>query len=262
MDRRIRMSVLVVGAGGTGGYVIKEFARYMASVKDGPVEIRLGICDGDIVERKNLDRQSFQEEDIGENKAVVLAGAIKECIGLRHVYAYPKYIDGQEDISAIFKGLVDDTRYEYPKPEEYRVIVGCVDNHRARQAMEDYYRSVRRICYIDSANEFKSGEVVVSYRLDKVYGKPRSFYFPDVKKDTGKKASEMSCTELNQAAPQHILTNMLAGQISLASLIGFVSEGNVSPGIHYFNAFTGEAVFRPYQDEAKKKEGGDGVHKG
>ena len=261
MDKKIRVSVLVVGAGGTGGYVIKEFARYMASVKDGPVEIRLGVCDGDIVERKNLDRQAFQEEDIGENKAVVLVSAIKECLGLKHVYAYPKYIDGQEDIAAIFQGLVEEG-YVYPKPVEYRVIVGCVDNHRARQAMEEFYKSVRGICYIDSANEFKSGEVVVSYRLDKVYGKPRSFYFPDVKKDTGKKASEMSCTELNQAAPQHILTNMLAGQISLASLIGFVSEGNVSPGIHYFNAFTGEAVFRPYQDEAKKKEGGNGVHKG
>ena len=72
----------------------------------------------------------------------------------------------------------------------------------------------------------------------------------------------MSCTELNQSAPQHILTNMLAGQISLASLIGFVSEGNVSPGIHYFDAFTGEAVFRPYREKEKKggKEGG--VHEG
>ena len=243
MDKKIRVSVLVVGAGGTGGYVAALYAA-----KKGK---HVTLVERDTLGGTCLNRGCIPTKTL----------AIKECLGLKHVYAYPKYIDGQEDIAAIFQGLVEEG-YVYPKPVEYRVIVGCVDNHRARQAMEEFYKSVRGICYIDSANEFKSGEVVVSYRLDKVYGKPRSFYFPDVKKDTGKKASEMSCTELNQSAPQHILTNMLAGQISLASLIGFVSEGNVSPGIHYFDAFTGEAVFRPYREKEKKRGKEGGVHEG
>ena len=246
---RILMSVLVVGTGGTGGYVIKELSRYLAARKAGPVTVRFAACDGDIVEKKNLDRQCFLEEDIGLKKAVILTQAVKESFQLE-MFAYPYYIEEAEDIGKIFKSIESES-YEFNR--RYRILIGCVDNHRARQAMEKYYRSVDDIMYVDSANEVRSGEVVTSYRVEKKqFGNPRSFYFPEVSTDRGKKASEKSCSEINLSEPQHILTNMMAGQITLSKVIGFIELGTIAPGIHHFDAFLGISSFTPYKAETKE----------
>ena len=252
---RVLMSVLVVGTGGTGGYVIKELSRYLAARKDGPVSVRFAVCDGDIVEKKNLDRQCFLEEDVGLKKAVILSQAVKESFQLE-ISAYPDYIEEAEDIGKIFKSM-ESASFGFQK--RYRILVGCVDNHRARQAMEKYYKSVDDIMYVDAANEIRSGEVVTSYRIEKKhFGKPRSFYFPEVSRDRGKKASEKSCSEINLSEPQHILTNMMAGQITLSKVIGFIESGTVAPGIHHFDAFLGISSFTPYKEEAEENEPGHG----
>ena len=59
----IKYHVIVVGCGGTGSFFIKEFARFLSTTTH---EIYLTLIDGDTVEAQNLDRQAFQEEDIGE----------------------------------------------------------------------------------------------------------------------------------------------------------------------------------------------------
>ena len=248
MDK-VKFYVVCVGVGGTGSYFIKEFARYLSSMRRERVEVEFAVCDGDVVERKNLERQAFQEEDIGENKALVMSQAIRECLGLK-VTAFPCYVEDAEDIARMYGSMKS-----WGPGKEYKILVGCVDNHRARQAMEKYYNCHNDIFYVDSANELRSGEVVVSCRIErKAYGRPRSFYFPEVKTDTGKSASEMSCGEINETAPQHIVTNMMAGQITLAQVIRFVSEGTADPGIHYFDAFNGLASFVPYQEKEPSKK--------
>ena len=56
------VKIVVIGAGGTGGYVIPHLYRLgYATNRD----IRIVVCDGDVVERKNLVRQNFVEQDIG-----------------------------------------------------------------------------------------------------------------------------------------------------------------------------------------------------
>ena len=49
------VKIIVLGAGGTGGYVIPHLYR-IAFARQG--DVRIIICDGDIVERKNLVRQN------------------------------------------------------------------------------------------------------------------------------------------------------------------------------------------------------------
>ena len=65
------VKIIVLGAGGTGGYLIPHL--YRIAFANGNRSYRIIICDGDIVERKNLIRQNFIEQDIGRNKASVLA---------------------------------------------------------------------------------------------------------------------------------------------------------------------------------------------
>lgn len=74
MDRPVK--IVMLGAGGTGGYVAPYLFRLLHML-DRPA--RFVICDGDIVERKNLDRQNLSR-GLGENKARILANAIPQSL--------------------------------------------------------------------------------------------------------------------------------------------------------------------------------------
>lgn len=61
------MKTYIIGAGGTGSWLAASLVRLV-----GPDNVVL--VDGDKLEARNLDRQLFQREHIGQNKAQALAG--------------------------------------------------------------------------------------------------------------------------------------------------------------------------------------------
>ena len=70
------VKIVVIGAGGTGGYVIPHLYRLgYASNR----YVKIIVCDGDVVEEKNLIRQNFVGQDIGRNKAQVQAERYSIC---------------------------------------------------------------------------------------------------------------------------------------------------------------------------------------
>ena len=54
------VKIVVLGVGGTGGYLLPHLYRIAYAVKK---NIRIIVCDGDTVETKNLIRQNFIEQD-------------------------------------------------------------------------------------------------------------------------------------------------------------------------------------------------------
>ena len=62
------IKVVMIGTGGTGGHIAPHLYRLLYAL-DRPVKFIL--CDGDVVEEKNLVRQNFTAADLGENKAKV-----------------------------------------------------------------------------------------------------------------------------------------------------------------------------------------------
>ena len=56
-------TVFVVGSGGTGTYFLKEISRYLSN-KDRSSLRAMYIIDGDVIEKKNLSRQAFIDDDI------------------------------------------------------------------------------------------------------------------------------------------------------------------------------------------------------
>ena len=64
------VKIVMLGAGGTGGHIAPHLYRLLYALER---PVRFIICDGDIVEEKNLVRQNFTPADLGENKAKVLA---------------------------------------------------------------------------------------------------------------------------------------------------------------------------------------------
>jgi molybdopterin/thiamine biosynthesis adenylyltransferase len=68
--RLLRSRVLVVGCGGLGGHVIELLARVGVG--------ELALCDGDVFEESNLNRQRLCREDrLGMNKALAAADEVR-----------------------------------------------------------------------------------------------------------------------------------------------------------------------------------------
>lgn len=224
-----KFSIIVVGAGGTGSYILKEFSRYLYDNRKAKDMIfNMSIIDGDLIERKNIRRQAFQEEDIGQAKASILASVLNEAFELKW-NAYHQYVIKVDDIkskcgSAWGKKIIP-------------VIIGCVDNHAARLVCEEFFAKEEDCIYIDSANEFAEGEIVFAAKKGgKVVSPCRSVIFPDILEGDLRNVEEMSCTELNEVAPQHITANMMAGVIILQALTSLFEQGRVTTGVTSFNA--------------------------
>lgn len=222
-NKNILYEVLCLGTGGTGGYFLEIFSK---ALMGGHSKIRaLYMMDGDRVEKKNLERQAFLEEDIGEYKASVLASVLNDQYRLNWK-AYPEYLISINKLEELFT-----TNNSSVVP----VIIGCVDNHGARLVMEEFFKTHDNCIYFDSANEMYSGEIIYSYKLNGRQLSPlRSEVFPDILKGDTRNVTEISCEELNNSSPQHIYTNMRAG-LSLAEALTFLLEDKVYPGMEFFN---------------------------
>jgi len=57
--------ILIIGAGGIGSFLIPILARTKL--------YKITVADPDIVEKKNLPYQNYEEEDVGVNKSTVMA---------------------------------------------------------------------------------------------------------------------------------------------------------------------------------------------
>ena len=248
----MKYSIIVVGAGGTGSYFLKEISRFL---QDNRTIEGLYVFDGDVVERKNLARQSFMTEDVGRNKAVVMAEALNEAFGLSW-RAYPRYVNCSDELVS-----VASRRGGYGE-QVLPILVCCADNHAVRLIMEEAFKKLDNAAYFDSANEFTTGEVVFAYRVNKkTLGPPRTYYFPDVKDGDLRGREEMSCTELNSVEPQHIFTNMLAGNLLCTAVSNLLNKKS-TPGVCYFNAQRMDCRFVPYVPAPSKENAAEGRKRG
>ncbi len=137
--------ILVIGAGGTGGYVIPQLYRIAYSSYR---KCRIIIADGDIVEEKNLIRQNFAPCDIGANKAETLARRYSETFGIETEYI-PDYIESEEQLYNLLYTKRDPFDYS-PKP--ISILIGAVDNNRSRIMCNNVFNKLDDIIYIDSGN--------------------------------------------------------------------------------------------------------------
>lgn len=97
-ERLRRGSALIVGAGGLGSPV----AFYLAAAGVG----RIGLIDGDVVDRSNLQRQIIHRTaDVGR----------------------PKVLSAREKIEALNPNVTVETFHNLLTPENGREIIGCYD---------------------------------------------------------------------------------------------------------------------------------------
>ena len=209
---------VVVGCGGTGGYVVGPLARM---IKVSGRRASLILVDGDDVEEKNLKRQHFIKRDLGKNKAHVMAGRYSAALGME-IQAVPDYMENASFLKTLKARMW----------KRSTVVIGCVDNNASRQVIHEWFMDgadgdpqLTGKFWIDSGNEEESGQVVCGYhppRSVNLKEEKTSFsmpcvteIYPSLLEGDLKFNSELSCAELAESAPQNMMANVTASTLIL-----------------------------------------------
>ncbi|WP_440650263.1 ThiF family adenylyltransferase [Bacillus subtilis] len=226
---------VIVGAGGTGSYVINNLLNlYRVRTKE---RHRVMLIDGDVVEEKNLLRQGFLRKDLNKGKSEALINRFRGMVGHKVLLAaHTGYVQSLQDIDRSLEVLMDLGEKVDPDDISEVILVSCVDNNLARlrltMAQFKVYQDFNcRVSFVDSGNEEWYGQVLVSV-LDPEYPNPVTFNENRVKFDEGKIKGhwlnnifvlmddwknkltrgdhEISCDVITESSPQNIATNMTA----------------------------------------------------
>lgn len=213
--------VIVVGCGGTGGYLVPNLARLVANSTTFNAQITL--LDGDNVEQKNLKRQNFIATDLNKNKARVLAERYSAALGISIAY-HASYVKSP----ALLEELSASTQHRGS------IVVGCVDNHRTRQVIAEWFYSKIGRFWIDAGNEELTGQVVCGYNNFPYSAENSETFalpcvanlFEEINNTQGAVFNdEVSCAERALENPQNIITNILAANY-LLTFLQQVLQGN------------------------------------
>ena len=177
--------IVVVGCGGTGSWLLPKLVK---TINDGirksiiRKDVKLILIDGDIVEEKNLVRQNFIEQDIGQNKAEVMAsrygphlinenGAIFIDKYIADSERYEKLTAEDKDFYFNFEEMYNFLEcYSIPSAQRgmkySRVVFNLVDNNIARQTLHKIVSGMIDNDYktyvIDVGNDMYNGQAFTS----------------------------------------------------------------------------------------------------
>ncbi len=136
---------MVVGCGGTGGFVAEGLCRLLINN-----DIPLLLIDPDRVEPHNLLRQQFYPGDVGKFKSQVLAERLSRQYGRAIAYSvYPFMHDLTfRDLGGLRTMAAQG------------IIIGCVDNAPARESIAEATR-LGSCWWVDAGNGYSSGQVLI-----------------------------------------------------------------------------------------------------
>ncbi len=95
----VPVKLVMLGTGGTGGHAAPHLYRLLHALNR---PARFILCDGDLVEAKNLIRQNFAPADLGQNKARVLAERYASVFGMKAEYV-PSFVETREELMRLIR---------------------------------------------------------------------------------------------------------------------------------------------------------------
>ena len=227
----MKYNIIIVGCGGTGANYIVELGRYLYQ---NPVSCMcsLLLIDGDVVEASNISRQPFSPVDVGRKKAEVMSEILQEAFGVGCRF-YPEYL------------LSHNERSSLVSEDIMTIVIGAVDNHACRKVLHKYFLMNDNCIYLDAANEYSAGEVVIGVKVNgSTLAHDRAYYYPEILTDKSVPKTEESCLTVNTREPQHLITNLFAALLLLKCTVEVITDSGWSGGIYYFDAFKGYSRFK------------------
>ena len=231
-SKSLPVKIVLVGTGGTGGYIVPQLYRLLCSLNR---HIRVILCDGDLVEPKNLVRQNFIGADIGLNKAKVLAERYSSAFGIETSYI-PQYIESEDFLEDLLEPMKIQTGrtirnkhgvFTLEEVKELVILIGAVDNNRTRAVFHHVFQRADNLIYLDAGNSKTNGQVICGIRRNgKTSYQPVASLYPEVLEITDKFPTELSCAEASISAPQTIAANLTAATIVTIHIFNILAEGN------------------------------------
>ena len=232
----IRPNIVIVGAGGTGGFVAESLCRLFIGYP-----ATLTIVDHDMVEPHNLLRQNFYDADVGHHKSKVLAERLSA-----HY---------QRPISYCTQPVRDDGSRITPELIHHpNLVVACVDNAEARIALDRLIDCIGHAWLIDAGNGDTWGQVLIGNYRDtqgrrftfqdgRTYRLPSPLVQrPDLATDPPDRPRDIDCAAAMDLTDQdptinHLMAaltvqtvrRLMAGTLTYMSLYAEQSTGSVSP---------------------------------
>lgn len=255
--------IMVVGCGGTGGFVAEGICRLIRGTGH-----NLRLVDRDRVEAKNLCRQNFYRADLGRFKAQVLAERLAASYGVGVEYA----ICPLEELSLNHRGYL---------------TIGCVDNPAARERLQwagsqafgsgriSYHRSgggIEGECwYIDAGNGEHSGQVLIGNCLTKECGQAfrpddgvcgklplPTVQQPGLLAPEAKSVRRAGCAERIAANEQSPVINQMMASL-VVTFVHKLLAGNLTWMAAYIDLEAGNARFIDAMPEAVSRITGHSV---
>lgn len=181
-------NIVLVGAGGTGGYLANYLAKSISLINGSRQRHNhtLTIVDGDTVENKNITRQNFIPADVGKNKAAVLAERYGNAYGIEILYV-PNLVTTKSKLRQVFKyaqnhvkekNISNSSATRRPGNRFYNsdapmvpMLVGCVDSNKTRAgAFNEWFFSEEDALWVDCGNEKTNGQTVLGVRAPEIVG--------------------------------------------------------------------------------------------
>ena len=219
------VKIVQLGAGGTGGYIAPHLYRLLYSLNR---PVRYIICDGDVVEEKNLVRQNFISADLGENKAQVLAERYSTVFGMETEYV-PSFVEDEARLKELLAPQQWNAGSDYNRSyvTEMVILLGAVDNNKSRQLCHRVFYQAKELIYIDSGNGEYTGQVVCGVRQGgETYYPPIGEVYPDILEETDKFPTELSCAEASVSAPQRMAANITAATAVVDMIYNILAVGD------------------------------------
>lgn len=219
--------IVMLGCGGTGGHIAPHLYRLLHALFR-PSKVIL--CDGDIVEKKNLVRQNFIASDLGKNKAEVLATRYSGAFGMENCFS-DRFAESEQQLKSLL---------EPDQKNSLVILIGAVDNNRSRQLCNSVVLSSPRSHLSSELRQrTANGQVVCGVRKGgRTAQKPVARFYPDILDPTDKFPSELSCAEASVSAPQAITANIMAATLVLCMLYNILATGELITRMTTFSSQT------------------------
>lgn len=240
LDSRLlnqRVSVVVVGAGGTGSHVVADLAVLHQALLDlgHPAGLRVTLVDGDTVSAANIGRARFYSADVGLSKAEVLCHRINMVYGL--------------DFEAVHGELDERSRLLM----DADVVFGCVDTRKSRRSIHRALKGEnaqrwRDTIWIDMGNGDNDGQVilgVVDNRRERQGLKPPTVteLYPEMLDESrDPKDDGPSCSRREAIERQGVFVNKAAALHGVNMLTTLIRTGKLDYSGCFFNISSGRVV--------------------
>lgn len=237
------IAIVQVGCGGTGGYLVPKVARLLMTLKEFRKDTRATytLVDFDHVEEANLYRQNFIQNDLGKNKADVMAIRYGSHFGI-DISSCSEKLESPDRVKEMFFLRENDGMHW--SPDIQCILIGAVDNNNARRVMNDLFQTWdgfgygHPLIYIDAGNGKFTGQVVTGYKMPReTILSPVGDIFPEALIDNPEERPR-NCALNALENPQNIGANDLAATLVFSILNVLLTDNEINSHVINFDGKT------------------------